>query len=487
LIFISGLTRRLLETADEYRLSAWLFLKLLAVIYFVAFLSLAVQITGLVGPHGILPFGERLADIYNNFGPEAWWRLPTLFWLGSNNLSLQVAAYAGCFFSITLLLGWKQRLSLILLFVLYLSLFHAGQTFLTFQWDTLLLETGFLAIFLVDHPTRLVIFLYYWLLFRLRFLSGISKLLSNDPSWSGLTALLYYFETQPLPHVGAWYAHHLPDWVLQDGVLLVFFIEIVVPFFIFLPRRFRLFAAFSTILLQLLIIATSNHNFVNLLTILLCLLLLDDRIINRIIPHGLQQRIIDRIKQPHLAQQFLTVLFSLIIFTTGLATGYRMLSNQPLPDQLNEATRLVRFYGLGHTYHIFPTMQVERHELEVQGSMDGRNWLTYDFKYKPGPLDRRPAFIVPHQPRLDWMIWFVPGQHEENMIWMDRFMRRLWEGSPEVLDLLRSNPFPDRPPRRLRVMVYRYHFTTPDERKQTGNWWKRELLGEFPFVPPRRP
>lgn len=487
MIFISRLTRRLLETADEYRLSTWLFLKLLAVIYFVAFLSLAVQITGLVGPQGILPFGERLADIYENLGPQAWWRLPTLFWLGSNNLSLQVVAYAGCFFSITLLFGWKKRLSLILLFVLYLSLFHAGQTFLTFQWDTLLLETGFLAIFLAGHPTRLVIFLYYWLLFRLRFLSGISKLLSDDPSWSGLSALQYYFETQPLPHIGAWYAHHLPDWILQGGVLLVFFIEILVPFFIFLPRRFRLFAAVSTIGLQLLIIATSNHNFVNLLTILLCLLLLDDRIIGRIIPQGLHQRIIDRIKQPRLPVQFLTVLFSLIIFTTSLATGYRMLSNQPLPDQLNEAARLVRFYGLGHTYHVFPTMQIERHELVVQGSNDRQNWLSYDFKYKPGPLDRRPAFIVPHQPRLDWMIWFVPGQHEENMIWIDRFMRRLWEGSPEILGLLRSNPFPDRPPRHLRVMVYRYHFTTPDERKQTGNWWKRELLGEFPYVPPRRP
>jgi len=487
LIFISRATRSLLETAADYRLSAWLFLKLLAIIYFVAFLSLAGQITGLAGPNGILPFGELLERVYQEYGSQAWWRLPTLFWLGSNNLSLQLAAYAGCFFSVTLFLGWKKRLSLILLFALYLSLFHAGQTFLTFQWDTLLLETGFLAIFLAGHPSRLVIFLYYWLLFRLRFLSGTSKLLSGDPAWSGLSALQHYFETQPLPHIGAWYAHQLPDWILQGGVLLVFFIEIIVPFFIFLPRRFRLFAASSTILLQLLIIATSNHNFVNLLTILLCLLLLDDRIINKIIPEGLHQRIIDRIKRPRPAYQFISVIFALIIFTTSLATGYRMLSGRPLPDQLYETTRLVRFYGLGHTYHIFPTMQIERHELEVQGSFDGNKWVTYDFKYKPGPLDRPPAFIVPHQPRLDWMIWFVPAQHEENMIWMDRFMRRLWEGSPEVLGLLRNNPFPDRPPRHLRVMVYRYHFTTPDERKQTGNWWKRELLGEFPYLPPRRP
>lgn len=487
MIYTSRMAAALLEPAEQYRLSSWLFIRLLAVIYFIAFLSLAVQIAGLVGPNGILPFGERLEEIYANLGPQAWWRLPTLFWLGSNNLSLQFVAYAGCFFSVALFLGWKQQLSLVLLFIFYLSLFHAGQTFLTFQWDTLLLESGFLAIFLARNPSRLVIFLYYWLLFRLRFLSGASKLLSGDPSWSGLTALQYYFETQPLPHVGAWYAHHLPDWILQGGVLLTFFVELIVPFFIFLPRRFRLFAAFITILFQLLIIATSNHNFVNLLTILLCLLLLDDRIVGRLLPEKVRQRIIARFTKPGLPFQTLTLAAGLIVFATSLTTGYRMLSGRPLPEPLAEATTVVLHYGLGHTYHIFPTMQVERHELIVQGSIDGRTWLDYDFKYKPGPLDRRPAFVVPHQPRLDWMIWFVPAQHPENMVWMDRFMRRLWEGSPEVLGLLRHNPFPGRPPNRLRVLVYRYHFTTPEERRKTGNWWKRELLGEFPFVPPRRP
>jgi len=487
MLILSRFIKDLLSLAEDYRLASWLFLKLLAVIYFIAFYSLAIQITGLVGAEGILPFTDRLAEIYAHFGNEAFWRLPTLFWVNSSDLALQVIAYGGCFFATTLFIGWKKELSLILLFVFYLSLFHAGQTFLTFQWDTLLLESGFLAIFLNRYPVKLVILLYYLLLFRLRFLSGISKLTSGDPAWSGLTALQYYFETQPLPHVGAWYAHHLPAWLLQGGVILVFIIEILVPLFIFLPRRFRIFAAVSTILLQLLIIATSNHNFVNLLTILLCLLLLDDRIIRNLLPEKLKSRVLQNTVAAKWGYKLILSVVATGIVATSIITAYQVVDRRAWPAYINDITRVVRYYGVGHNYHIFPTMQIERHELQVEGSNDGKRWLAYDFKYKPGPLDRAPAFIVPHQPRLDWMIWFVPAQHDENMYWMDRFMRRLAEGSPDVLNLLRDNPFPDEPPKRLRVMSYRYHFTTSEERDKTGNWWKRELLGEFPYLPPRRP
>jgi len=270
-------------------------------------------------------------------------------------------------------------------------------------------------------------------------------------------------------------------------VVLVFIIEILVPLFIFLPRRFRIFAAVSTIALQLIIIATSNHNFVNLLTILLCLLLLDDRIIQYLLPEKLKNRVFEGIGTARLGYKLTLSVFASVIIATSMINAYQMISRQPLPTYVSDITRVVRYYGVGHNYHIFPTMQVERHELQVEGSNDGNRWLAYDFKYKPGPLDRAPAFIVPHQPRLDWMIWFVPAQHDENMFWMDQFIYRLAEGSPAVLDLLRDNPFPDEPPKRFRVMSYRYNFTTSEERKKTGNWWKRELLGEFPYLPPRRP
>ena len=476
--------KNLLKPADNHLLTSYLFLKLLALIYFVAFLSMAVQVTGLVGPNGILPFQNILDNFYQHQGTSAWWKMPTLFWFSSNNLALHTVTILGCAFSVLLFFGRWQRGSLITLFILYLSLYHAGQTFLNFQWDTLLLECGFLAIFLVSGASNLLIFLFHFLLFRLRFMSGVSKLASEDASWSNFTALNYYFETQPLPHVGSWYFHQLPEWMLRTGTGFTFFTELIIPFFIFLPRRFRLIAAGVTLFMQLLIIATSNHNFVNLLTIILCIFLLDDKIVGRFIP---KKSSLAKIKPNNWRNTFFTAITAVLIISASLPLFYSMVSGNKVTPWLAKSGMLVRSYGLGHIYHIFPTMQVERHELQVEGSYDGVNWQAYTFRYKLGDLSARPKFIVPHQPRLDWMIWFVPPKSSSQMQWFTLFMRRLAEGSPQVLALLKDNPFKNKPPKHLRVLVYRYHFTNGEERKQTGNWWKKEYLGEFPYVAPRRP
>ncbi|GMR06577.1 MAG: lipase maturation factor family protein [Gammaproteobacteria bacterium] len=475
------------STADEYRLTSWLFLKFLALIYFVAFLSLAVQISGLAGPNGLLPFNELLTNTYRDTGPNAWWLIPNVFWLDASDTALTGAAYAGVILAALLFIGRFQFFSLAGMFILYLSLFYAGGIFLSFQWDTLLLETGFLAIFLIRSPTGLIIFLYHWLLFRFRFMSGFFKLESGDPAWSGLTALNYYFETQPLPHIGSWYMQQLPEIVLKAGVLLTFATELIIPFFIFLPRRYRLFAAGITIFMQLLIIATSNHNFVNLLIILLSLFLLDDRIVERLLPARLQRRILDQGKAVTYPVKILLSLSAVLILSASLTTFYWRTTGNTVPAVIAKLTTITHRYGIGNIFHIFPTMQTERQELEIQGSYDGRNWQSYIFKYKPGPIARAPRFNVPHQPRLDWMMWFIPPQSSMDDYWFQQLLRRLREGSPQVLSLLEYNPFKERPPRYLRVLSYRYHFTTPEQRKQTGNWWTREYLGVFPHVKPRRP
>ena len=480
--------KAMLRPAEDHNLASWLFLRLLAIVYFAAFLSLAGQISGLAGPAGILPFGQFLDHAWQRLGISAWFYFPTVFWLNSSDLALLAGVVLGCGFSLTLFLDLWPRLSLVLLFLLYLSLSKAGQIFLNFQWDYLLLESGFLAIFLVGGPTRLIIFMFHWLLFRLRFMSGFAKLASGDPSWSGFTALNSYFETQPLPHVGAWYAHQLPETLLQAGVALTLFAELVVPFFIFLPRAFRLTAAWVTILMQLLIIATSNHNFINLLTLLLCLFLLDDGIVRRILPESLHRRsrVTGNAPQSH-AKAVFSVAAAALILSSSLPLLIGMTSNVQIPARLNQWTQLVRQFGIGNAYHVFPTMQTERIELQIEGSDDGADWQVYAFPWKPGALEKRPAFIVPHQPRLDWMMWFVPTQQPDMLYWFDLFMRRLWEGSPQVTALLAHNPFTAQPPRYLRVTAYRYRFTTPAERKQTGNWWKREYLGLFPQISPRQP
>jgi hypothetical protein len=486
---IAKIQTGMLNPAQDMQLIGWLFLRLLALIYFAAFVSLGGQIIALVGPEGILPLEHYMAEVAANLDrPSRWLWLPSLFWFtGASDGMLQGVAYLGAFLSLVLLFGRWERPLLIILFIFYLSLYHAGQVFTNFQWDTLLLESGFLAIFLSGGANRLLILLFEWLLFRLRFMSGFFKLFSGDPSWSGLTALNHYFETQPLPHIGAWYVQQLPEWVLKSGTGLTLFSELIVPFFIFLPRPFRLTAAAITLLMQLLIIATSNHNFINLLTIALCLFLLDDRLLGRLLPRGLLDRISAETRSTDSLKAGLIALAALLILPSSLIGFSSRLLQTPLPDPLLSIYNGVRRFGIGNIYHVYPTMQTQRQELIIQGSRDGHSWHTYSFRYKPGEPAQRPAFSVPHHPRLDWMIWFVPTQHPVQMAWFGEFMKKLHKGSAPVLRLLVSNPFPDQPPRYLRVWVYDYGFTDVETRKKTGDWWQARYLGMFPQSPPRRP
>lgn len=473
------------------RLASWIFLKALTLIYLAAFTSLAVQISGLVGEQGILPFGPYLEFSYRQLGMEALWKNPTIFWIGSSSWALTSAAWIGSLLSLLLLFGYRERLLLILLFILYLSLYRAGQPFLNFQWDFLLLESGFLAIFLIGGPNRLVIFMYHWLLFRLRFLSGSSKIISDDPTWSSFTTLKFYFETQPLPHLGGWYAHQLPEWILKIATIIVLAAELIVPFFIFLPRRWRISAALITIMIQLGIILTSNHNFVNLLTIALCLFLLDDEWLRRYLPlRWLPHFKAEESSQPprSFSYQLTTLAAGFCIFSISIPFMVKMLTPIQLPQPIQQHLQLGHRFGIGNIFHIFPTMQTERHELVIEGSYDGINWLPYQFHYKPQALNESPIIHIPHDPRLDWMLWFIPPQNPQMRFWFNAFIAALAENRTEVTNLLRHNPFADSaPPRFLRVLVYRYHFTNFDQRNASGNWWRREYLGEFPNLPPRSP
>ncbi len=476
---------RLFQPDLRYRAASRLFLKALALIYLAAFVSLAPQIRGLAGSEGILPFHRVLEQNLQDHGLAALVQIPTLFWFGAADPVLEGAAWVGAALSLLLLFGRWERPALILLFLLYLSLYRAGQLFMNFQWDTLLLEAGLLAIFLQRSPTVLVLFLFHWLLFRLRFMSGVFKLASGDPSWSGFTALDHYFETQPLPHAGAWFAHWLPEWLHRFGVGFTFFTELLVPFFLFLPRPFRLAAAGITLFMQLLILATSNHNFFNLLTIALCLLLLDDRLVGRLLPG--RGTAAEEARPPGPAHRTALAVTAVLLLTASLGGFFSLLSGRPLPEPVERVRKAVQNFGVGAVYHVFPTMQTERQELIVEGSRDGREWKGYRFRYKPQDPALRPRFIVPHQPRLDWLMWFVPTQHPVHLFWFGEFMYTLERGSKPVLALLDHNPFPEGPPRYLRVTAWRYRFTTPEERAATGHWWKREYLGIFPMVPPRRP
>jgi hypothetical protein len=484
---LKDLLRAAGSPADDYRLVSALFLRLLSLIYLAAFASIGLQITGLAGAEGILPYPDTLERVEAEFGVARFWLHPSLFWIHAGDRALQLAAVAGCVFAILLFFNRAPRMSLVFLYLLYLSLSHAGQLFMNFQWDYLLLEAGFLAIFLPG-CARFVIWLYRWLLFRFRFLSGAAKLLSQDPTWANLTALTFYFEVQPLPHAGAWYAHQLPAWLLISAALLVLFIELVVPFMMFLSRRPRFFAAWATLALQVAILLTSNHNFFNLLTMVLCLFLFDDRAVRRVLPAGICSWLLkgkrERIQTGNRpSRTALAVLLTAVFVTLGVFQAWEMFAGRRSPGPVAFVLDQIRGFRVINKYHVFPTMKTERLELLIEGSSDGSEWKPYIFRYKPGDLLERPQIVVPHQPRLDWMMWFVPPRHPLNLMWFDAFLQRLLQNSPQVTQLLKTNPFPEEPPRYLRVTLYRYRFTDSSTRENTGQWWEREYLGPFfPFA-----
>lgn len=489
-----GWVRRVfLAGVSDYRLVAWVFLRAFGLIYLAAFASLAVEIQALAGDQGIYPIAEQLQWAAEQHGALRLLGYPSLFWLASSDWALLAVAWGGALLGLLLALwpwiwrasdrGWGERVLLILLYLLYLTLVHAGQYFTHFQWDNLLLEAGFLAI-LLSGGTRLVVWLFRWLLFRLRFESGLSKLISGDTGWRDLSALRHYFETQPLPHPGAWYAHHLPDWLLRLGTGGTLSVELVVPFFIFLPRPWRLFAAWVTILWQVLIIATSNHNFFNLLTIALCLFLFDDRALAPWTPTTWRRRAEASPllpERPRRTAGALVLAIALVLVPASLVTAGELILRRPVEPLSGWVQGVNRFF-LANRYHVFPEVRTDRIELEIEASNDGEHWVPIDFRYRPDALDQAPVFIVPHQPRLDWMLWFVP-MNPAFLDLFDRFLIRLTEGSGPVTALLAHPPLDSGPPRLLRVRVYRYHFTTPGERSETGHWWRREDLGPFYPLP----
>ena len=371
----------------------------------------------------------------------------------------------------------------------YLSLAVPGQAFLSFQWDTLLLETGFLALFLAPwqfrgrtraDPPRLARWLLWWLFFRLMFMSGLVKLTSGDESWRALTALTYHYETQPLPTWLGWWAHQLPAGFHRFSCAVMFAIELVGPFLLFGPRRLRHAAALAQIALQLLIAATGNYTFFNLLTVLLCLLFLDDAWWPRRLAGSPQPT--EAASPRFLPRALLRALFPLAVGASLVITLPSLLPPRAWPGWYESAFRLLAATRSVNSYGLFRVMTKTRPELVIEGSDDGRDWRPYGFKWKPGDLARRPGFVAPHQPRLDWQLWFAALAHPRREQWMLNLCEHLLRGTPAVTRLFAENPFPDRPPRHLRVVLYNYTFTTPEERERTGQWWNRDPI-DFYFRP----
>jgi len=465
---------------ERYELVSWLFLRLLGAVYVAAFGSLAVQILGLVGHAGILPLDEYLGLVRQELGSAAYTILPTLFWLNASDTALFAGAIAGAILGTLVVFDRGTRPALIGSFALYLSYVYAGQDFMTFQWDSLLLETGFLAMFLTG-GSRIVVWLYRWLAFRYFLLAGAVKLLSGDLTWRGLTALQYHFWTQPLPTPLAWYAAQLPPWLLAAGTTATLVVEIGCVFLIFLPRRPRAFAGCALLLFQGLILLTGNYNFFNVLSMTMCIFLFDDVALGRLLPRRITARAQARAPHPGRVATTVATVLALVVVPVGVNRISQAVMRTDLPV-LGALSRAVSPLFIVNAYGLFAVMTTARPEIVIEGSADGQTWVEYGFTYKPGKLTHAPFWNVPHQPRLDWQMWFAALGDAQTNPWFQHLVFRLLEGSPPVLALLESNPFPDRPPRYVRATLYQYRFADSRTHAATGQWWTREFAR--PYFPP---
>jgi predicted DCC family thiol-disulfide oxidoreductase YuxK len=479
----------------------------LAITYLIAFGSLWVQIGGLVGEDGILPAAPFLEAVRAQTGAGRYWTLPTIaWWTGASEAALEGICAAGVAVALALAAGLAPPASLLVLWALYLSLMTVCRVFLRFQWDILLLEAGLLAIFLAPlrwrfdarrerPPSRVALFLARFLLFRLMLGSGIVKLASGDPVWWDLSALTVHYETQPLPTWTSWYVHQLPAWFHVASCAGMFAVELAVPFLILGPRRPRILAFWALVGLQATIAATGNYNFFNLLSAALCLPLLDDASW----PGFIRRRFGGRDgggggeegAAPPRAARRCPLWAGVPVAAAAVIVGASVQAARAGWVRL-QGGPVAALYGVISPFHslnpygLFADMTTERPEIVVEGSDDGTTWKPYEFRWKPGDPTRRPGFVQPHQPRLDWQMWFAALSTCRRTPWFVEFLGRLLQGSPEVLALLDHNPFPDRPPRQVRALLYEYRFTDLATRRATGAWWRRELKGLYCPVLTRR-
>ena len=491
----------LAREAPRFALSRGVFLRLLGFVYLVAFASLAPQLAGLVGSDGLLPAAGYLERAYELWGSDAYVQLPTLLWLWPGDALLMTLCWLGIALAVSAMLGMAPIAVFASLWALYLSLTVAGQDFLFFQWDLLLLETGVVAMLYAPagrwpaletrrQPSRAARWLVWSLAFKLTFLSGATKLLSGDETWWSLTALRYHYETQPIPTWLGWYAHNAPDWFGTASVGVMFLIELAVPFVILVPPRFRVVrntGCALLCLLQVLIALTGNYGFFNLLALTLYVSLLDDTTIARLLPwlqapSGYAQR-----SAPQLGprRMLVTVLATAMALLSTLTFVRELRRPAPLPDWSNALLATVAPLRSVSGYGLFRVMTTERPEIVIEGSADGETWLEYEFPWKAGEPARAPGFIQPHMPRLDWQMWFAALDPQRQAHWLFALVDRLLENDPTALGLLDSNPFPDEPPAFIRLALYRYRFTTREEGSD-GDWWTRELSGYLTEPIPRR-
>ena len=483
---------RELVSKPTYFLTCFLFLRLLGFIYFFAFLSLAIQVLPLLGEKGLLPAENYVNNVNAHFGSssKAFWELPSLFLFHLSDTSLQILAWLGVLLSLIFLIGYANVPLLAILWFLYLSFVNIGQLWYSYGWEIQLLETGFLAIFLVPlwdarpfpkiAPPTAVIWLLRWLAFRIYLGAGLIKI-RGDPCWRDLTCLIYHYETQPIPNPLSPWLHFLPVWFHKLGVLWNHLVELIAPFFVFWPRIARHAAGILLISFQFFLILSGNLSFLNWLTILPVIACFDDGFLRRFLPKiwVVKAEEAARTAKGNKYQTIFSWALLILIALLSLPVILNLLSSQQIMNTSFNNFHLVNTYGA------FGSVGKERYELILQGTADNiiipeTEWKEYEFTAKPGNVTRPLPIIAPYQPRIVWQIWFAAMQRPEQNPWLIHLIWKLLQNEPLALQLLANNPFPDQPPRYIRVEFYRYEFAEPWKEGQAV--WKRTYAGEW--LPP---
>ncbi|HVU55713.1 MAG TPA: lipase maturation factor family protein [Puia sp.] len=470
-----------------YWLARWLILRSIGIVYAVAFCVTINQVIPLIGSNGLLPMGAYLQRISDALGPTTGFiRLPSIFWMGHSDATLLVAAWIGLILSCMVIAGYANAILLIVLWFLYMSFVNVGQEWYSYGWEIQLGETGFLAALLCPlwdarpfprrPPPIQIIVLFRWLNFRIMLGAGLIKL-RGDEVWRNSTALYYHFETQPIPGPLSRWFHFLPRWILQLGVWYNWLAELIAPWFVFGPRTARHVAGVIIIFLQVILIFSGNLSFLNWLTIVPALACFDDGCLSGVLPKALVRRASDAAEnaEPYRPMEITAWIITVIIGFLSIQPAVNMLSSHQIMNTSFDPLNLVNTYGA------FGSVGKERLNVVFEGTMDSipddkADWKAYPYKGLPVALDKASPQIAPYQLRLDWEMWFAAMSTPDEYPWTLTLVNKLLRNDPGAVGLFAGNPFPDRPPRFIRAVLYRYKFAPPGNAGHL--WWTRERVGD---------
>jgi hypothetical protein len=462
----------------SFLVGRWIWLRALGGIFFSAFYSLYFQIHGLIGPDGILPAGAYLDEIRRVLGLKRYWLVPSLLWIREGDEALDVLVWTGLIASVAIVLNLWPRVSIAIAGICFLSFIAVAQEFASYQSDGMLLEAALLSIFFAPRgirpglggdqpPSRASLFMLRWEWFRIYFESGLVKILSGEQQWRNLTAMDKYYENGPLPTWLGWHVQQWPHAFHAATAALTLIVELLVAWLVFFPKWSKRIAFIITTPLQIGIILTGNYAFLNYLVLFLGFLLLDDAVFRLPAPNP-------RPAKPSYAA---AVVIPLVFITT--VAGFFM---PYFPTVV-----LLEPFRVANSYGLFAVMTRARYEIEFQGTADGKTWVAYPFRYKPQDVRKPPGIYAPYQPRFEWNLWFAMlGTWADNR-WVLNTEVRLLENQAAVLQLFAVNPFAQKPPIAVRAMLWQYWFTTPEERRKSGAWWHRDLIGQYAPTARRMP